>query len=154
MRRAITGFHRDEVGDWVAELDCGHAQHVRHKPPFTLRPWVTSERGRIEKLGECLSCVRCDRFELPETVRAYRSTPEFTEQTIPRGLLADHATATGVWGRIHVHAGELHYQIEGAPELDRVIAAGEVGIVAPERRHRVRPLGAVRFSVEFMRVPR
>ena len=37
MKRAIVGYHRDDVGDWVAELECGHAQHVRHDPPWQLR---------------------------------------------------------------------------------------------------------------------
>ena len=26
MKRKISGFHRDDVGDWVAELECGHYQ--------------------------------------------------------------------------------------------------------------------------------
>jgi hypothetical protein len=30
----ITGFHQDEEANWVAELSCGHQQHVRHRPPF------------------------------------------------------------------------------------------------------------------------
>ena len=38
VERPITGYHQDELGDWVAELDCGHNQHVRHRPPFQLRP--------------------------------------------------------------------------------------------------------------------
>jgi hypothetical protein len=31
--RKIVGFHLDERKDWVAELECGHQQHVRHNPP-------------------------------------------------------------------------------------------------------------------------
>lgn len=31
--RRIVGFDRDEEGDWVALLECGHRQHVRHRPP-------------------------------------------------------------------------------------------------------------------------
>ena len=58
-RRRIVGFHRDEIGDWVADLECGHAQHVRHDPPWQMRPWVLSEAGRAEKLGVELSCARC-----------------------------------------------------------------------------------------------
>ena len=42
MKRRITGFHEDEEGHWVAELECGHAQHVRHDPPWQSRPWVTT----------------------------------------------------------------------------------------------------------------
>jgi len=57
--RRIVGYHRDELGDWVAELDCGHGQHVRHDPPWQVRPWVTTEAGRSEHLGTTLLCVRC-----------------------------------------------------------------------------------------------
>ena len=40
VERPIVGYHRDEEGDWVADLGCGHGQHVRHRPPFQPRPWV------------------------------------------------------------------------------------------------------------------
>jgi hypothetical protein len=36
----IVDFHMDESRDWVAELECGHQQHVRHNPPWTHRHWV------------------------------------------------------------------------------------------------------------------
>ncbi|MDD9894060.1 MAG: DUF3565 domain-containing protein [Gammaproteobacteria bacterium] len=55
----IVGFHQDEHGDWVAELACGHQQHVRHNPPWVNRPWVISSAGRQEKLGQCLPCKEC-----------------------------------------------------------------------------------------------
>jgi hypothetical protein len=60
MNRSISGFHRDDEGDWVAELECGHTQHVRHNPPWTNRPWVVSEEGRQQMLGKQLECKRCD----------------------------------------------------------------------------------------------
>ncbi|RTE65573.1 DUF3565 domain-containing protein [Amphritea opalescens] len=63
MIQAITGFHKDEEDDWVAELQCGHFQHVRHKPPFINRPWVVTEAGRLGKLGACLQCKKCDLGE-------------------------------------------------------------------------------------------
>ncbi len=59
MQRAITGFHRDAQGDWVAELACGHAQHVRHKPPFVERSWVVTPEGRQAHIGTLLVCVLC-----------------------------------------------------------------------------------------------
>ncbi|MFL5157535.1 MAG: DUF3565 domain-containing protein, partial [Microvirga sp.] len=40
MKKRIVGFHLDEEQHWVAELECGHNQHVRHNPPWTIRPWV------------------------------------------------------------------------------------------------------------------
>ncbi|MEE9327336.1 MAG: DUF3565 domain-containing protein [Cocleimonas sp.] len=63
MQRKITGYHKDEENDWVAELDCHHAQHVRHNPPFVNRPWVVTLEGRNSKLGKTLNCVKCDQNE-------------------------------------------------------------------------------------------
>ncbi|MGH9616179.1 MAG: DUF3565 domain-containing protein [Acidobacteriaceae bacterium] len=56
---AIVGFHQDEQGDWVADLSCGHTQHVRHRPPWELRPWVIGEQGRAQHLGTILICKKC-----------------------------------------------------------------------------------------------
>ena len=61
MERRIVGFHQDAEGDWVAELDCGHRQHVRHRPPFQLRPWVLDAVGRTGRIGTPLDCRLCDR---------------------------------------------------------------------------------------------
>jgi PAS domain S-box-containing protein len=63
MERRVTGFHRDEEEHWVAELECGHNQHVRHDPPWEQRPWVVTEEGRRSRLGMRLNCVKCDRGE-------------------------------------------------------------------------------------------
>jgi hypothetical protein len=60
VRRRITGYHRDAEGHWVAELECGHGQHVRHDPPWQVREWVTTEEGRQRFLGTSLDCRRCD----------------------------------------------------------------------------------------------
>jgi hypothetical protein len=63
MRQAIVGYHRDDEAHWVAELACGHNQHVRHQPPWQLRPWVTTPAGRDAHLGQRLDCRKCDRGE-------------------------------------------------------------------------------------------
>jgi Protein of unknown function (DUF3565) len=60
MKRKIVGFDQDEEGDWRAELECGHYQHVRHRPPLVSREWVLSEEGRREKLGVELDCKKCE----------------------------------------------------------------------------------------------
>lgn len=57
--RRITGFHQDGDQHWVAELECGHQQHVRHNPPWQVRPWVLTEATRREKIGAELDCVLC-----------------------------------------------------------------------------------------------
>jgi Protein of unknown function (DUF3565) len=60
MEQPITGFHLDDESHWVAELACGHFQHVRHNPPWTVRPWVLTEEGRRDMLGTCLRCKKCE----------------------------------------------------------------------------------------------
>jgi hypothetical protein len=60
MNQKIKGFHQDQENHWVAELECGHAQHVRHDPPWMERPWVITKEGRETRLGVELNCVRCD----------------------------------------------------------------------------------------------
>jgi Protein of unknown function (DUF3565) len=59
--QAITGFHQDEQGHWVAELACSHTQHVRHRPPWELRSWVTNPEGRNAHLGHTLRCAKCEQ---------------------------------------------------------------------------------------------
>jgi hypothetical protein len=58
-QRAIIGFHQDDEGHWVADLECGHTQHVRHDPPWQNRPWVVTPDGRARFLGTTLPCVYC-----------------------------------------------------------------------------------------------
>jgi hypothetical protein len=59
--RRIIGFHQDDEKHWVADLECGHTQHVRHDPPWQNRPWVVTAAGREKFLGEVLMCVECER---------------------------------------------------------------------------------------------
>lgn len=65
-RQKIVGYHQDEAEDWVADLACGHTQHLRHRPPWELRPWVTSEEGRRAQLGYVLECKKCDEQADPQ----------------------------------------------------------------------------------------
>ena len=60
MQRKIAGFHQDNEGHWVADLECGHTQHVRHNPPWTNRPWVVTLPGRQQFIGHFLNCKECD----------------------------------------------------------------------------------------------
>ncbi len=64
MKHSIVGYHKDEVDHWVAQLACGHNQHVRNNPPLVSRPWVESEQGRNSMLGYELDCKKCD-LDLP-----------------------------------------------------------------------------------------
>jgi len=66
MKQAIVGFHPDDEGHWVADLACGHNQHVRHNPPWELRPWVVTPEGRASRIGALLNCVKCDERAPPD----------------------------------------------------------------------------------------
>jgi hypothetical protein len=60
MKQNIVAYHQDDEEHWVAELVCGHFQHVRHDPPMVSRPWVLTMQGRDEMLGYELECKKCD----------------------------------------------------------------------------------------------
>lgn len=62
--RRIVGFDQDAHGHWVAQLDCGHGQHVRHTPPWQDRAWTQSAEGRAARIGETLVCRKCLEEEL------------------------------------------------------------------------------------------
>jgi len=60
MKQNIVEFHKDDEDHWVAELECGHFQHVRHNPPLVSRSWVLTEKGRNDMLGFDLECKKCN----------------------------------------------------------------------------------------------
>lgn len=87
----------------------------------------------------------------PTGLQPYKRTPEFTETSIPLGLLRAHATKAGTWAQLHVLEGRLRFR-----ELvrDRVfdLGPGIHPVIRPEEQHEVAPLGPVRFFVEFCRM--
>jgi tellurite resistance-related uncharacterized protein len=90
---------------------------------------------------------------LPPNVEPYQWTKEFTETTVPAGLLRRHDTKAGVWGRICVLEGALTYRILEPEVEEHVLTPGKDGVVEPEVPHEVEPITTVRFHVEFLRVP-
>lgn len=153
MERPITGFDKDEEGHWVALLSCGHRQHVRHQPPFVERGWTQTDAGRDGVIGEVLECAACDRMEPPEGAVRYKSTPLFTELTIPRALRKEHSTKPGVWGRIRVLEGKLLYEVLSPVLQTFTLDTASTAFVVPEVPHRVEKIGRVIFQVDFMKVP-
>lgn len=84
----------------------------------------------------------------PEGLVPYRRTAEFTETTVPAGLLRDHKLAAGTWGVIHVISGHLRYVVPSRQE--NIVLSPELdGVIEPETLHAVAPEGPVRFYVEF-----
>lgn len=67
--RRIVGYLVDDDGEWIVALSCGHRRHVRHRPPFEVRPWVLDPEGRSSHLGTWIGCATCqDEAEGGEAV--------------------------------------------------------------------------------------
>ncbi len=153
---AIVGYHLDETGTWVAELACGHAQHLRHEPPRWSCPWVLGEEGRSSHLGTKLSCPACRMPRLPADVVEYKRTAELDEATLPAGLKKSHTLKAGVWGEIVVTSGKVRYVLEDDGDFTITLRPGLAGVVAPERPHHVELVAgepAARMYVRFLRPP-
>ena len=151
----MVGFHCDDEGDWVATLECGHTQHVRHRPPFQMRPWALDAEERRARVGAPLACPLCDRAEMPDGLQFVRSSEMWDESSAPGGLRRDHRLANGTWGVIEVADGRLVFvpgtgwDIEGPTEL----TAGASLAIPPAMTHHVELDDAVRFRIDFYRIP-
>ena len=88
---------------------------------------------------------------LPANLHLQRTTPVFTDETVPSGLLKAHRTKAGTWGRIVVLEGRLLYRIHTAPAEEHILDPDTPGIIEPEVQHEIAALGKARFRVEFFR---
>ncbi|MEM7540049.1 MAG: DUF1971 domain-containing protein [Pseudomonadota bacterium] len=90
--------------------------------------------------------------QLPDGLTRYKTTPAFTEETVPKGLLKDHQTAAGVWGKLVVSHGEIEFVVTEAGQERTLVASPQRSIhILPAAKHHVRVTGPVTFAVEFFR---
>ncbi len=75
-----------------------------------------------------------------------RTTPVFDQDSLPDALRQDHSTKAGVWGVIRVLEGQL---LLADAEDSTMLASDRPGLIHPERKHRVEPIGRMRMQVEF-----
>jgi tellurite resistance-related uncharacterized protein len=151
--RTIVGFVADDLGDWVAVLDCHHRQHVRHRPPFRPTPWVEDAAERDRRVGTTLNCPLCDRCELPDGLTVVRTTATWNQRTMPDALRRAHRVAQGTWGRLRVMGGSVRFVARTEPRTDVVVAAGHAQPIPPGVEHHVEPQGRTRFAVDFLGPP-
>ena len=86
---------------------------------------------------------------LPDHVKAYKRLNNFTQDSVPKGLLNAHTTKAGSWGKINIISGSLLYRIL-EPEIESFKLTPEFpGIVEPQIKHEVELIGDVEFFVEF-----
>jgi tellurite resistance-related uncharacterized protein len=150
VERRIVGFHQDEAGDWVAELSCLHNQHVRHRPPFLVRPWVLTDDGRTSHVGSRLDCPLCERAEAPDGLKVSRTAGPFDESTLPQALLRDHVVGEGTWGSLRVLDGQLAFTAATHPPIERSLGQGDVQSIPPGVRHHLTLSGSVEFVIDFL----
>jgi len=136
----------------VAELDCGHCQHLYHRPPFQVRPWVLTAAGRAARAASPLDCPLCDRAELPDGLRPSGRSPEWDARSLLPGLRRAHRLANGRWGSLVVHQGSLVFRATVVPPIDRVLEAGAAGPIPPGVEHEIDLDANARVSIEFFEV--
>lgn len=87
---------------------------------------------------------------LPDGLALARTTPTFTADTVPAGLLKDHKIASGVWGRLRVFEGTVTFVSDETGESRR-LAAGDSQVIEPDTLHHVVVGDGAAFHVEFHR---
>ena len=150
VSRTIVGFVVDELGDWAVLLECGHRQHVRHRPPFRVAPWIENATERERHIGRTLDCPLCDRCEVPAGLTVVRTTPTWDQRTMPPALRRAHRVASGTWGRLRVESGALRFVARTEPVTDVVVGSGAAHGIPPDVEHYVEPLGSARFAIDFL----
>lgn len=78
----------------------------------------------------------------------YRSTPVFTDDTLPAALRRAHCTKAGVWGQLHVLAGTVVYGID-ATHQRQVLYAGDCVVIEPQQMHHVETSADIRMRIDF-----
>jgi len=154
MIRTISGFHQDDAGDWVAELSCLHGQHMRHRPPFEDRAWVTDAPTRAARIGSSIDCPLCDRAEMPDGLAQLRTAGPWDELTLPEALRHSHRSAEATWALVKVTAGEVTFRMETSPHLEARLVAGEQQLIPPEVPHEIGLVGPMRIVLEFWGRPK
>jgi len=89
--------------------------------------------------------------QLPDGLALVRRTPEFTDTSVPAGLLEAHKVARGVWGNLVLIEGSLDFVFEAEEESRETLVAPASQPIPPLRPHRVVVTGPARFLVEFYR---
>jgi len=100
-------------------------------------------------IGNQVNCSACDKLVFPEGLNAYKKTPVFNQETIPKGFRRAHSTKKGIWALITVISGKVRYVVDYLDgqsfELDRESR----GVISPQMEHHLEVIGNVELYVEF-----
>jgi len=115
------------------ELDCGHHLENDGKP----------------EVGDEVNCDQCDSLALPVGLTAYKKTPVFTQETIPKGFRKAHSTKQGTWGLIKVISGQVNYVVDYLDDKTLKLDQHAHGVISPQMEHHLEVIGDVELYVEF-----
>ena len=82
----------------------------------------------------------------------YKTTPEWTDQTLPEAVRHDHSTKAGTWGLLRVLEGRVRLVFHD-PARTIEVTPGNPGPIPPQQVHHVETDGPARMQVEFYREP-
>lgn len=91
-------------------------------------------------------------FRLPHGTSCYRRLGPFNEESIPRGLLAEHRLKIDVWAVLAVEAGAIMFVWEDKEREPCKLVAGDEFVVPPCEQHHLELVGPVLLSIAFHRV--
>ncbi|MFI5072153.1 MAG: GNAT family N-acetyltransferase [Terriglobales bacterium] len=154
MKQKITGFHQDDQGHWVADLRCGHTQHVRHDPPWQDRPWTETKSGRDQKIGADLECKKCDEPEMKSPLNITSPVTLEGSAVSLQPLRRDHAVL--FWDAAKENAEDIFrwipYSMKTPEDFRRMVEKafaeqerGESVVFATVERASQRVIGSTRF---------
>ena len=112
----------------------------------------TRTKSKLQYRSRALDTMRHSQMkDIPSNVSPYKKTLIFTERTVPAGLLKNHNTKEGVWGKIVIESGLLEYTIQEPTYEITQLSPNNHGVVEPLIKHYIKPLGPVNFYIEFYR---
>ena len=132
MQRIIDKIQEHVVGQSIG-LDC----------------WHTIESHHPYKIGDEIECSQCDELSFPSGLQAYKKTPVFNQQTVPKGFRRAHSTKKGVWAVITVLSGKVCYIVDDLENILFELDDSTPGIIAPQMLHHLELTREVELYVEF-----
>ena len=91
-----------------------------------------------------------EALHLPADAEYVRTTPAFTDESVPAGLLKSHQVAENTWAVLTVRSGALDFAFEDHPGSRR-LDAGATQVIPPRRLHQLIIGQAVFFDLAFYR---
>jgi tellurite resistance-related uncharacterized protein len=89
----------------------------------------------------------------PVNLELQHTSKEFTDVTVPPGLLRAHKLANDVWGKLLVRSGHVLFKFEASSSEPIDLAEGDHIDIPPDVHHYVEPRPDARFVIEFYREP-